>query len=153
MLLVENPITIVDGITSSGEIERSTVFEEVEGFWKVDHDLYIKDIMLDDQSLIINIGTKGLVIIAGCAHSGIINTIKQAQRITRISRIYAVLGGFHLKDADDQRLEATIEELLTLKPIIIGPCHCTGSTAVRRFTEIFNDSCKPLRVGEILELN
>lgn len=152
LLLAKNSTKIVDGILSSGEIERRTIFEEVEGFWKVEHDLYIKDRMLDDQSLIINVKTKGLVIIVGCAHAGIINIIKQAQRITGISRIYAVVGGFHLKDADDQRLEATIKEFVKLKPNIISPCHCTGLKAVRRFTKIFNGRCNPLRVGALLEL-
>ena len=152
LLLAKNPVKILDGIMSSGEVERGTAFEEVEGFWKVNDELFIKDVMLDDQSLIVNIGEKGLVIIAGCAHSGIINTVRQALRISGVSRVYAVLGGFHLKNVDDKRIDTTIEELLRLKPSIVGPCHCTGSKAVRRLTETFDERCRPLRVGEILEI-
>lgn len=153
LLLARDPVKIGEGVTSSGEIKRSTAFEEVDGFWKVDDELFIQDNMLDDQSLIINIRGKGLVIIAGCAHSGIINTIKQAQRITGISGVHAVLGGFHLNNADAKRIAATTKELLKIDPSIIGPCHCTGSKAVRRFTKTFKDRCKPLRVGDRLEIN
>lgn len=153
LLLVKNSVKLVDNITSSGEIERCTAFEEVKEFWKVNEKLFIQDVMPDDQSLIVNIRKKGLVIISGCAHSGIINTLRQAQRITGISRIYAVLGGFHLKNADDKRIEATIKELLKINLSIVAPCHCTGSKVVKQLTEMFDDHCKPLRVGEILELN
>jgi len=153
LLFAKNHVKLSDGIMSSGEIQRSTTFEEVEGFWKVDDERLTQDNMLDDQSLIVNLKGKGLVVIAGCAHAGIINTIKQAQRITGINRVHAVIGGFHLKDASDKRIEATIEELLRLKLNIIAPCHCTGLKAVKRFTEVFHDRCRPLRVGTILDLN
>jgi len=153
LLFAKNHFKLSDGITSSGEIQRSTTYEEVEGFWKVNNDLFVQDAMLDDQSLIVNMKGKGLVVIAGCAHAGIINTIKQAQRITGMNRIHAVIGGFHLKDAADDRITSTIEELSKIKPSIIRPCHCTGSRAVKELTDTFNDRCKLLRVGIILELN
>jgi 7,8-dihydropterin-6-yl-methyl-4-(beta-D-ribofuranosyl)aminobenzene 5'-phosphate synthase len=152
LLRAKNPIKIADNILSSGEVERGTAFEQVEGFWKVDDETLVEDIMLDDQSLIVNMNGRGLVIIAGCAHSGIINTIQQAQQITGVSRVHAIIGGFHLKNAGDKRIDATTHELLRLKPDIIGPCHCTGPKAVRRFTDAFKDRCKPLRVGDVLEL-
>ena len=152
LLLAKNPVKIADNILSSGEVQRGTAFEKVEGFWKVDDEQFIQDIVLDDQSLIVNMRGRGLVIIAGCAHSGIINTIRQAQRTTGVDRVHAIIGGFHLKNAGDKRIDATTNELLHLKPDIIGPCHCTGPKAVRRFTEAFKDRCKPLRVGDILEL-
>lgn len=153
LLLAKNPVKIGEGIMSSGEVKRSTTFEQVEGFWKVNDELFTQDSMLDDQSLIINIRGKGLVIVAGCAHSGIINTIKHAQRVTGISRVHAVLGGFHLRNGSAGRVAATTQELLNIDPSIIGPCHCTGSKTVRRFTDTFQDRCTPLRVGEIVEIN
>jgi 7,8-dihydropterin-6-yl-methyl-4-(beta-D-ribofuranosyl)aminobenzene 5'-phosphate synthase len=152
LLCAKKPITIADNILSSGEVERGTTFENVEGFWKVDDEKLTTDIMLDDQSLIVHMRGRGLVIIAGCAHSGIINTTRQAQRITGISRVHAIIGGFHLKNADDKRIDATTNELLRLKPDIIRPCHCTGPKAVRQFADAFKDRCKPLCVGDILEL-
>ncbi len=153
LLFAKNHVKLTDSIMSSGEIQRSTTYEEVEGFWKVDDERLIDDNMLDDQSLIVNMKGKGLVVIAGCAHAGIINTIKQAQRITGMNRIHAVIGGFHLKDVADDRIISTIEELSKIKPSIIRPCHCTGSRAVKELTDTFNDRCKLLRVGIILEIN
>ena len=67
--------------------------------------------MLDDQALIVNLKDKGLVIFTGCAHSGIVNTINHAKQITKIEKIYAIVGGFHLLNADEQRIQKTIKEL------------------------------------------
>lgn len=151
-LRAENSVKIADGIISSGKIRRCTDFEKAEGFWKSDGELFIQDNMIDDQSLIANINGKGLVIVAGCAHSGIINTVIQAQHIMRTRRVHAIVGGFHLKNSNDKKIDATLKELEKINPDIIGPCHCTGSKATKRFIEVFNDRCKPLRVGEKIQL-
>jgi 7,8-dihydropterin-6-yl-methyl-4-(beta-D-ribofuranosyl)aminobenzene 5'-phosphate synthase len=152
LLQAKNHLKFINNIISTGEVQRSTTFEKVKDFWKVEKGLFIPDKMTDDQSLIINIERKGLVIIAGCAHSGIINTIKHARQITKINRIYAIIGGFHLKDEDVEKIDKTIIELGKINPNMIGPCHCTGSKAVSRFTKEFNEACKPLRVGDVLKL-
>lgn len=152
LLPAKNHVKLMDTVLSTGEVQRSTDFEKVKDFWKVDNGLFIPDIMLDDQSLIINIEGKGLVVITGCAHSGIINTIRQAQKITKIKRIYAIIGGFHLKNEEAEKIDQTLKELLRINPSIIGPCHCTGSKAVSKFTGKFNGACKPLRVGDVLKL-
>lgn len=151
-LLATSPVKIAEGIIASGEVERKVAFEKVEGFWTVENGKFVEDIMLDDQALIISVEDKGLVVVAGCAHSGIINTIKYAEKITEISRVYAVLGGFHLRDADDNRIQATVNELMKLDPKFIGPCHCTGSKAVNPFLEAFGNRCRPLRVGDIVKV-
>lgn len=153
VLTATNPVNIGPGVMSSGEIERSTAFEDIKGFWRVDEERFVRDLMSDDQALIINLGGQGLVIVAGCAHAGIINTIKHAQQVTGVSRVHAVLGGFHLRNASTGRVAATTQELLTIDPSIIGPCHCTGSKAIRRFTDTFQDRCTPLHVGAVVEIN
>jgi 7,8-dihydropterin-6-yl-methyl-4-(beta-D-ribofuranosyl)aminobenzene 5'-phosphate synthase len=151
-LFATNPVKIADGALTSGEIQRVTTFEEVKGFWKIENNRFIQDLMVDDQSLIMHLKGRGLVIITGCAHSGLINTVQQAQHVTGINRIHAVLGGFHLKDSDDTRIRTTARNLLELDPVILGPCHCTGSKAIVRFTDTFHDRCTPLRVGDVLEI-
>lgn len=151
-LLATSPVKIAEGVIASGEVERRVAFEKAEGFWTVENGKFVEDIMPDDQALIISVEDKGLVVVAGCAHSGIINTIKYAQKITETSRVYAVLGGFHLRDADDNRIRATVNELTKLDPKFIGPCHCTGSKAVNQLLEAFGDRCRPLRVGDIVKL-
>jgi 7,8-dihydropterin-6-yl-methyl-4-(beta-D-ribofuranosyl)aminobenzene 5'-phosphate synthase len=152
LLLAKNPVRIADGITSSGEVERHSSFEKVKGFWTVRDETFTKDNMIDDQSLIVSIKGKGLAILAGCAHSGIVNTVKRAQKVTGIRSIHAIVGGFHLKGADQESIKSTVDELLRFEPKIIGPCHCTGTNAINTFTEVFGNRCKPLRVGDTLEL-
>jgi len=152
MLLARNPVTITKQVITSGEIERITPFEKVKGFWTVSGEQFREDVMLDDQAIIINVKQKGLVVISGCAHSGIINTLKQAQRMTGVEKIYAVLGGFHLKDADEGKIKSTMNQLAKITPEAVGPCHCTGSRAVGEMVKAFGDRCKILRTGDTIEL-
>ena len=152
MLLARNPVTLAKGIITSGEIERGIAYEEVRDFWTIEGEKLKEDIMHDDQALMINVEGKGLVVVSGCGHSGIINTIRQAKKVTGIDNIYAVLGGFHLVKADEKRIQLTIEELLKINPEVVGPCHCTGFKAVHRLFEAFGDRCKPLRTGDTIKL-
>lgn len=150
-LLTADSVKIADGITVTGEVPRITAFESVRGFWNVHNRKFVEDKMLDDQSLVIDVEGKGLVVVAGCAHAGIINTIKYAQKITGNSRVYAVLGGFHLGNAENERIQATVDELEKLDPKFVGPCHCTGKKAVKKIAEAFGDRCQPLHTGDIIE--
>ena len=150
-LLATDPVKIADGITTTGEVPRITAFESVRDFWNVHNTKFVEDKMLDDQSLVIDVEGKGLVVVSGCAHAGIINTIKYAQKITGNSRVYAVLGGFHLGNAENERIQATVDELEKLDPKFVGPCHCTGKKAVKKISEAFGDHCQPLHTGDIIE--
>jgi len=152
LLLARNPVTIAKGVMTSGEIERGVAYEKVEDFWSVEEEKFKEDLMPEDQALTINLEGKGLVVVSGCAHSGIINTIRKAQKVAGASKVCAVLGGFHLVGADDKRIQLTVKELLKINPKVVGPCHCTGSKAVHRLVEAFGDGCKPLRTGDTIEL-
>ncbi len=148
-----NPVSLGPGILSSGEVPRSTAFEHVDGFWTVEADHFVPDLLRDDQAVIVNLHDRGLVVIAGCAHAGLINTLHHAQRITGIHRVHAVLGGFHLHNASAERVAATIDALRTIDPNLIGPCHCTGSQAAEGLRAAFHDRCTPLRVGDVVNLD
>ena len=150
-VLVADPVKIADGITTTGEVPRSTAFEKVTGFWTAHNGRLLEDVMVDDQSLVIDVENKGLVVVAGCAHAGIINTIKHAQKITGTSRVYGVLGGFHLWNAENKKLEATVNELEKLDLKFVAPCHCTGKKAIKKISEAFRDRYQPLRMGDIIE--
>lgn len=152
MLCVRNSVAIGEGIVTSGEIERAVAFEKVEGFWTVDGDLFVEDPIVDDQAIFLELEDKGLAVITGCAHAGIINTIRHAQKVMGTDKVYAVVGGFHLAQAADERIAATIRELAGLNPRIIGPCHCTGFKATKQLIEAFGDRCLSLRTGDILRL-
>jgi len=152
LLLARNPVTIAKGVLTSGEIERGVAYEKVKDFLAIENETFKEDLMPDDQALTINLEGKGLMVLSGCAHSGIINTIRTAQKVIGVSKVHAVLGGFHLVGADGKRIQLTVKELLKINPEVVGPCHCTGSKAVHQLVEAFRDSCKPLRTGDTIEL-
>jgi len=126
----KQPHLIADNlILVTGEIPRRTNFEKgylqhrtfINGKWQPDPWIW------DDRALIINVKNKGLVIISGCAHAGIINTILYAQQLTGIKTINAVLGGFHLAGKEyESFIDQTVEELKRIKPNLVAPSHCTG---------------------------
>jgi 7,8-dihydropterin-6-yl-methyl-4-(beta-D-ribofuranosyl)aminobenzene 5'-phosphate synthase len=152
LLFASNPVTIAKGVMTTGEIERKVKFEKVDEFLTVEEGMFKQDIFQDDQALVVSLDGKGLVVISGCAHSGLINTIKHAQKITGVSNVYAVLGGFHLLKANEDRIEATIDELLKLNLKMVRPCHCTGHRAVNRLTGAFGERCVPIKTGDVVKI-
>jgi 7,8-dihydropterin-6-yl-methyl-4-(beta-D-ribofuranosyl)aminobenzene 5'-phosphate synthase len=152
LLTARNSVPLATGVVASGEIPRKTDFETVDGFWTVRSEHFCQDTMLDDQSVIINLRDKGLVVISGCAHAGIINTVRHAQSVTGTDDVYAIVGGFHLADASTNRIEATVDDLLRIQPKRLYPCHCTGTRAINRFVEAFGEQVVPAGTGDILEL-
>ena len=115
-----------------GEIPRSTDFEKgfPIAFWQKDG-LEVWDAIEDDTSIVMHLKDKGLVIISGCAHAGIINTARYALAVTGINRIHAVMGGFHLSGPlFEAIIDRTTEELQKLHPTYVIPAHCTGRKAI-----------------------
>ncbi len=139
----ETPILIADGtIMITGEVERTTPFEKgmpnalVEKDGKLEFDPFI-----DDQAIVVKLNGKGLVVISGCAHAGIINTLMFAQKTTGEKKIHAVLGGFHLSGPFFEKIhDPTVEALKKIDPEVLMPMHCTGWKAIRRFQKEFSES-------------
>lgn len=152
MLLSRNPVALATGIMTTGEVERRTSFERAEGFWTIADGIYQEDRIDDDQSLVISIRDRGLVVISGCAHSGIVNIIGQAKRLTGSDSVCAVIGGFHLMGSEDERIRRTAEALLDLDPEIVRPGHCTGARAISQLLEVLGDRCQPLFTGDVVEI-
>jgi 7,8-dihydropterin-6-yl-methyl-4-(beta-D-ribofuranosyl)aminobenzene 5'-phosphate synthase len=115
-----------------GEIPRSTPFETgMPLAHYTDDSGEHKDDIIDDTSLVFVLKDKGIVILTGCAHAGIINTIRHARKITGIEKVHAVIGGFHLGGSNVEAvINPTINELKAIAPDYIIPCHCTGRTAM-----------------------
>ena len=122
--LIANDLMLI-----TGEIPRKTSFEKgyprhrvlINGRWHPD------PLIRDDRALIINVKQKGLVILSGCAHAGIINTALYAKELTKTGNICAILGGFHLAGREyEQVIDKTVEKLKELKPALVAPSHCTG---------------------------
>jgi 7,8-dihydropterin-6-yl-methyl-4-(beta-D-ribofuranosyl)aminobenzene 5'-phosphate synthase len=141
LILSEGPYQLGPGCWTTGAIPRRS-FEQVgtpsSRAYRVD-DAFIRDHLDDDQSIVINVQEKGLVVLTGCAHSGIVNTVKYAQEISGVSRVWAILGGFHLAPAKDEEIERTIDEIKAIKPQMIVPSHCTGFKAMARFANRLPD--------------
>ena len=138
--LTKEPVKIDDHIMTTGEIPMVTGFEEI------DANMYVRegedlqpDKLLDDQALIINTGA-GLVVILGCAHRGIINTLYHAQQLTGVETINTVIGGCHLMGATEERIMLTIASLRELDVSRIGVSHCTGLPAAAIMAQEMGDS-------------
>ena len=142
-LLTDNMIAV------TGEVERVTEFEKGLPNASMERNGKLEpDIILDDQSLVIKVQNKGLVVISGCGHAGIINTVFYAKKITGVDTIHAVLGGFHLSGPFFEPIvEKTIAEFKRMEPGLIVPMHCTGWKAIKRFSEEFPSSFTLNSVG------
>jgi 7,8-dihydropterin-6-yl-methyl-4-(beta-D-ribofuranosyl)aminobenzene 5'-phosphate synthase len=133
---IEGPSLLASGhVLVSGEVERVTDFEK--GFpWaeaKIDNE-WIVDPFRDDQALAINVKGRGLVVIGGCSHAGIINSVKYLQKLSGVNKVHAVLGGFHLTGPIfEPIIGPTIEEMKKIGPDYVAPMHCTGWAAINRF--------------------
>ena len=138
--LTTKSIKITDNIMTTGEIPMVTDFEEIEPnrFFVKEETGWQPDELLDDQALIINT-EQGLVVILGCAHRGIINTLYHAQQLTGIKPIHMVLGGCHLISASKERIRLTISALRELSPQKLGVSHCTGLPATVIMAQEFGD--------------
>lgn len=130
--LFSQPFWINDHLVISGQVPMSNDFETVsDGCLLKINETIIKDPLADDMALYIKTNL-GLVVISGCAHRGIINTIHHGQKITGMERVYMVIGGTHLANASDYQLSATIAELKRLNISKLGASHCTGMASACR---------------------
>ena len=140
MVESESPTLIADDmIMVTGTVERTTEFEKGMPNALVEKDgEIVKDPIIDDQALVIKLNEKGLIVITGCAHAGVINTVMFAQKATGEQNIHAVVGGFHLSGPFFEKIhDETFEELKKLDPDVILPMHCTGWKAIQRISEEF----------------
>jgi 7,8-dihydropterin-6-yl-methyl-4-(beta-D-ribofuranosyl)aminobenzene 5'-phosphate synthase len=153
--LTTKPVRITDNITTSGEVPMVTDFETVESektkrFIKRDTGLE-PDKILDDLAIFIET-EQGLVVITGCAHRGIINTLYHAQQVTGVKRIHAVIGGSHLHESPEDRIHKTIMALKELDVQKLGLCHCTGPAATYLMAYEFGDKFIFNHAGTVTEL-
>jgi len=137
--LKREPIPITEHIMTTGEIPMLSGYEEI------DNNLFVKeagmlhpDPLADDLALIIDTDF-GLVVILGCAHRGIINTLRHAQNLTGKELVYAAIGGTHLFRASEERLEKTIADLREKGIQRLGVSHCTGFRASARLAQEYED--------------
>ena len=156
LIETKQPLLIGDGIMLvTGEIPRETSFEKgylqhkafINGSWQPD------PLILDERAVVLNVTGKGLVIVSGCAHAGIINTILYAQKITGVPKVCGVMGGFHLAGKENEkRIEQTVKELKQVKPKLVVPSHCTGWRAMSRIANALPGSFVWNSVGNLYRI-
>ena len=107
--------------------------------------------IIEEQSLIINTD-KGLVVIAGCSHPGIVNIVRKAKEIIN-KDVYLVFGGFHLLDDSDDNVKIVIKQLKDLSVLKVGPTHCTGDKAIELFKKTYGENYIQMGVGKLLKIS
>lgn len=146
LIWTENPTEVLAGVWVTGVIPRRHPLEDTGGlFWRHPNQTDI-DPLLDDQALFIET-PNGLVVVLGCAHAGVINTLDYIADITGDDKFYAVLGGMHLLRASTDRIHATLEHLKWYNVQLIGANHCTGIKALTMLQDEFGDRCVDCQVG------
>ncbi|MFA5367294.1 MAG: MBL fold metallo-hydrolase [Dehalococcoidia bacterium] len=127
--LSKEPVWITENIVTTGEVPMVTEYETIEPMFFIKTDEgNIPDNFPDDQALVIKT-EKGLIVILGCAHRGMINTLRQAQKITGVAEINTVIGGTHLIAASEERTLMTSAALMEMGVQRVGVSHCTGTKA------------------------
>ncbi|MGB9726122.1 MAG: MBL fold metallo-hydrolase [Fervidicoccaceae archaeon] len=154
LYLTRDPLRVFPGLVTTGEVKRQTDFEEVGIPLRTitDDGRVIGDAMNDDLS-VVGILKDGLVILTGCSHAGIVNIVKHSIELTGINRLLAVIGGFHLIEASQERIRKTVEALAQLNVQSIYAGHCTGFKAQVELYKEFGDRFKPLHTGMILNFS
>jgi 7,8-dihydropterin-6-yl-methyl-4-(beta-D-ribofuranosyl)aminobenzene 5'-phosphate synthase len=151
------PSLLLDGtLLITGEVPRRTSFETgmppghqawQDGDWQ--HDPWVRE----DQALIAHVRGRGLVIVTGCGHAGIVNIVRHVQRLTGEDQIAAIIGGFHLSGPMfEPIIEPTVAAFDELQPELLMPAHCTGWKAVHRLAHRFPDAFVQSAVGTTISL-
>jgi len=140
------PTKIVPGLFATGPVPRETDYEETSGPFFLDSECRRADLMNDDQALFFDT-SEGTVVLLGCAHAGVVNTLAYVQRLTGGKPIREVIGGMHLVNASEERLDRTIEAFREMDIQTLRPAHCTGARAVARIRDAFPDRYEMWQVG------
>jgi 7,8-dihydropterin-6-yl-methyl-4-(beta-D-ribofuranosyl)aminobenzene 5'-phosphate synthase len=147
----QQPSFLLDGsLLVTGEVDRTTEFEQGHPLFQVYRDGHWQPdpLILDDQALVANLKGRGLVVLTGCGHSGIVNILRYVRRLTGEDRIHAVIGGFHLSGPLFEKIIApTCDALADISPDYLVPSHCTGWRATHALAARFPDAFIQNSVG------
>ncbi len=153
LTLTRDLVQICPGVYFSGEVLRYGYPEYTPDMYTIRSDgKLIRDSMIDDAALIVNLKDRGLVILTGCGHSGILNIIEDATTRLGIRKIYAIIGGLHQERESDEKIVELCQYLKKRDIKIIMPLHCTGIRAIGIFMRELSDRVLVGGVGTIIEL-
>jgi len=152
-ILKARPLEILPDALITGEIPLLTSYESIDEIYQEQIlESYIHDELHDDMALILKT-KKGLILLLGCGHSGVLNTIKYAMRLTGENRIHLVMGGMHLQQATDKKIEKVVNNLMNLKPDYVAPLHCCGFRCINQLYNQIKNRTLLYNVGDSFSLN
>jgi len=143
---VTRPTTIYPGLVVTGPIPQLLGCETGNPRFFLDEACQTRDSLEDDQAMFFTT-SKGLIVLLGCAHSGVINTISYIEQLVPGQPIHALMGGMHLLEASQERIQWTVNELRKRKIQMIAPAHCTGIKATLAIWQAFPERCSEACVG------
>jgi 7,8-dihydropterin-6-yl-methyl-4-(beta-D-ribofuranosyl)aminobenzene 5'-phosphate synthase len=146
LVQTDQPTAVAGRLTVTGQVPRLTDFEDTGGPFFLDEACTNPDPLVDDQSVFFD-AVEGTVVLLGCAHSGVINTLRYIRQLTGGRPIRAVIGGMHLVAASTERIARTIEELGQLGVQQLAPGHCTGMPATVALWTAFPARCLSCHAG------
>ncbi len=152
LIETRDPIDIAPGVIFSGEITRYGYPEYTPDMYVLHEGRLIKDHMPDDAALIVNLRDKGLVIVTGCGHAGILNIIEHAFTVMGLRKLYAVIGGLHLEREPRDKILELAKKFKELDVKLVVPLHCTGQIARIALREVLGEHVLMGGVGTIIEL-
>ena len=130
----------------TGPVPRYTAFEDVGGAFCRDPEGAVADPIADDQALYIDT-PRGIVVVLGCAHAGVINTVNYVRALTGGKPLHMVVGGMHLANASRERVAATVAALGHARIDRLLPAHCTGPDATAALRAAFPGACEWVMTG------
>jgi 7,8-dihydropterin-6-yl-methyl-4-(beta-D-ribofuranosyl)aminobenzene 5'-phosphate synthase len=151
LTLVKRPTDVCEGFWLTGPVPRKTNFEDTGGAFFEDRACTKPDDLVDDQAAFIETPA-GTIVILGCAHAGVINTLMYIQALTNGRPIHTVIGGMHLLNASPERIDKTVADLRRLDVQHLSPCHCTGFGPMARLWNEFPGKCVACPVGTVVEV-
>jgi len=143
---VKEPAMLSETVGLTGPVPRLTGYEDTGGAFYLDPECTRPDLIEDDQALWIQTN-QGLIVLLGCAHAGVVNTLRYIRALTGDTRVRAVIGGFHLLNAGLERLDRTILALKEVAPDLLVPCHCTGDAAITVLCDALGERVAPGKAG------
>ena len=142
----ERPVEIAPGVFVTGPIPRNSLDEDTGGAFFQDQACQVADPLMDDQAIYMRT-PQGLVVVLGCAHAGVVNTLNWIEHLEPGVPVYALLGGMHLGQASRVRLSSTLDSLRSKSIARLHPAHCTGWRASMALAQAFPNAYAPCSVG------
>ena len=142
---------VMPGLFVTGQIPRNTDFEDVGGDFYVDEKCEKADILYDDQAIFFDT-SRGLIVLLGCCHAGVVNTLDYIVKLSGKTDINSVIGGMHLLNASQDRIEQTVSIFRKYNVQNIGCGHCTGENATQEVRKAFPSGCFICSTGSRLHL-